>query len=292
MMTDRVDGDSMLESLSPVLHSQRVPWGANVTEDCVVDIDDLEHYIRSSSTGDSQSPFLPEWKQAQSNSLCGSVASLASMPFRYLARSRATTNDKFCSSDGCSTVATEEASCAYTPFVQPEASDFLRSENSSDSHDASNHHVAPQDMREELESSLSALSLSQPLNPDVLTVPPHIKTGVATAPRFSWVGALKDAVTGGKPASYNPEGCTKTAQCDPANSVAMTMNTFSSDSYYHGTHSYLLRNGAPVYPLCTLVPVSCSVGVICVALRSDLLWRASTASTHLIATPTSDDANA
>lgn len=214
MTTDQVVQNG-LES-SPVPHSDRAPRHA---EDCVVDIRDLEDYIRSSNNGEAASPFCPAWKQAgasTSNSLCGAVGSLASMPFRYLSRSNTTTKDKrSISSDGCSTSATEEAICAFTPFLPESSSDFLRSENSSDSHDANSYPGLPQDPRDELEPSLSALSISQSLQSthEPRSGHSHAKPSTGATPGFSWVGALKDAVTGGRSGGSHPRGCTKPVRC-------------------------------------------------------------------------------
>lgn len=212
-MTDQMwHGGNILES-SPV--PGRAPSHA---DDCVVDIRDLEDYINRSKTGES-SPFLPEWKQgpSKSTSLCGAVGSLASMPFRYLSstrtRSNIVTKDTRChSSDGCSTVATEEAISSYTPFQPENSSDFLRSENSSDSHDNSLN-IPPYVSRDELESSLSALSIgqSQSMPHDPLSGNGHESPTTGAPKRFSWMGALKGAVT----RSSQPRA--GAARCAPSN---------------------------------------------------------------------------
>lgn len=200
MTTDRMwHGGATLES-SPV--AERAPWHA---DDCVIDIQDLEEYLKSSKTGES-SPFCPEWKQgpSKSNSLCGAVGSLASMPFRYLSstisRSSTTTKGKRCnSSDGCSTIAAEEAITSYTPFLPESSPDFLQSENSSHSHENSLN----------VESSLSALSIGQSQSLSHDAHPGHVQAnqGTGTTKRFSWMGALKSAVTRSSQSPGDATGC-------------------------------------------------------------------------------------
>lgn len=223
-------GHAVLEALaSPMAHTERAPWHA---EDIIVDIGHLENCLRNSKTG-YLSPF--ECKQPPSTSLCGAVGSLATMPFRYLSRRKS--KEKICNiSDGCCT-GTGEAISAFTPFPE-NSSDFLRSENSSDSHDAGSYHALP---RDELESSLSALSISQSSSYEQVSGSTHVKPSTAgSIHRFSWVGALKNAVTGAQSAGLQPGICTKPAQCAPPACVQCThTHSYSAPILWCAPHKNL-----------------------------------------------------
>lgn len=197
----------MLES-SPAPQPERSPW--HNSEECVIEIRDLEDYIRNSSSGGSPCHPGTEWKQREGNSLCGAVGSLATMPFRYLSRSRSTPQVKGASTDGCSITTTEEAICAFTPGLPDTSTDFLRSENSSDSHDANSNITLPQDPHDDLDGSFSALSMTQ--SPTFGQVPNFTQQ---KAMQRSWVGAFKDVVTGRRSDGPNPEASAKSTRYVP-----------------------------------------------------------------------------